>query len=212
MRAVLFAAGELTTSDWLLARCREAQLLVAVDGGLKHMQAAGLKPDLLVGDLDSVTPAELEQAGQVERLTFPSDKSLTDLELALEAALARGATEVLVAGALGARQDHTLANLLLAARWQEQGQVRLCLTGAGTLAWPLSTGDELLLPCPPGTAFSVVAARNNCLLSIRGARYELTGAELPFGTGLGISNVVVTDCRVTVESGTVLVMVPADEV
>lgn len=212
MKAVLFAAGELTPSDWLLARCREAQLLIAVDGGLKHMLAAGLRPDLLVGDLDSVTRAELEQAGQVERLTFPSDKSLTDLELALQAALARGVTEVVVAAALGARQDHTLANLLLAARWQEQGQMRLCLTGAATIAWPVSAGDELTLPCPPGTTFSVIAATADCRISIRGARYELDGAELPFGTGLGISNVVNADCWVSGISGTVLVMVSTDEI
>src|SRR5690625_998268 len=84
MKAVLFAAGRLKLSDWLLERCQRADLLVAVDAGLSHLLAAGLRPDLLVGDLDSASPEDLAEVAGTPRLVYPADKSRTDLELALD--------------------------------------------------------------------------------------------------------------------------------
>ena len=82
-----------------------------------HARALGLRVDLVVGDLDSVDAADLEAAvadgTEVER--HPTAKDATDLELALDAAVARGATRVLVVGAHGGRLDHFLANVLLLA-------------------------------------------------------------------------------------------------
>jgi len=212
MKAVLFAAGELKPGEWLQRHCREASLLIAVDGGLRHALDAGIKPHLITGDLDSATAADLRVWEQLPKQLHPVDKSETDLELALAEAERRGAKEVLVAGALGGRQDHSLTNLLLAVRWQQQGRLSLSLAGAGTIAWPLTTGELLRLPAAPGTVFSVVAAEAGCRVSIHGARYPLHSDELPFGTGLGISNVVETSAQVSVERGSVLVMVLNDEV
>ncbi|HET59387.1 MAG TPA: thiamine diphosphokinase, partial [Chloroflexi bacterium] len=93
----------------------QGDFLIAADGGARHLLKLGRFPDLLIGDLDSLTPAEVDhmQANgtQVER--YPIDKDWTDLELALEAALQRGFHHLNLAGALGSRIDHTLGNLFL---------------------------------------------------------------------------------------------------
>ncbi len=212
MKAVLLAAGELKAdSAWLEREVADAELLLAVDGGLRHALAAGLKPHLLLGDLDSVTEADLERVHGVQVMRFNADKDFTDLELAVQEARARGATRIVLAGALGARHDHGLANLLLAARLRREA-VDVSLAGDGTLAWPLAAGDSLELPVPPGSTFSALALEPGCRVDLSGSLYELTGAELPFGSGLGISNVTGSATTVRVHSGLVLVLVVCDDV
>ncbi len=115
-RAVLFANGEAQSRATLALQGDD--FLVAVDGGLHHLQALGLSPQLLIGDMDSLSAQEVEacrQAG-VEILRFPPAKNKTDLELALDEVLQRGYRNILIAFALGGRLDQTLANLALLSR------------------------------------------------------------------------------------------------
>ncbi len=115
-RAVLFANGEALNLTTLELQAQD--FLVAVDGGLHHLQALGLSPQLLIGDMDSLSAQEVEacrQAG-VEILRYPPAKNKTDLELALDEVLQRGYRNILIAFALGGRLDQTLANLALLSR------------------------------------------------------------------------------------------------
>ncbi len=114
-RAVLFANGELKKRDWLKTFLRDNDLLIAVDGGLNHLEAVRRTPALLIGDLDSVTPAQVERAqtAGVEIRRHPPAKNETDLELALLAARELNCGEIMVVGALGGRLDQTLGNLSL---------------------------------------------------------------------------------------------------
>lgn len=212
MKAVLVAAGDIAQGEWFNRQLTGADLLIAVDGGLGHILAAGRMPDLLVGDLDSVLHADLERAAAVARVTYPQEKDDTDLELAVKEAISAGATELVLLATFGSRRDQELANLLLAARLRRNDRLDVSLAGAGTLAWPLAAPDELLLPCPAGTTFSVVALEPGCRVSIGGARYEVSNRELKFGSGLGISNEVRTDTVVTAETGLVLVLAVTDAV
>jgi thiamine pyrophosphokinase len=92
--------------------------LIAVDGGARHASACGRKPDLLIGDLDSI-PApirdSLKQSG-TRILQFPAEKDQTDLELALDFAVGENFPRILILGGLGGRTDQTLANLSLLLR------------------------------------------------------------------------------------------------
>ena len=101
MRVVIVAAGDLAAAD--ARRLDGADLVIAADGGTNALDRLGRRPDLVVGDLDSADPATVERmagAGtRVER--HPVDKDASDTELALDAAVAAGATEVVLLGALG---------------------------------------------------------------------------------------------------------------
>ena len=116
-RALLFANGEAPERKFMLPFLETDDLLIAVDGGLRHLESLGLTPDMLIGDLDSVTAGEVAEAEAqgVEVRRFSVDKDETDLELALLAAVERGVDEILVFAALGGRLDHSLANLALLA-------------------------------------------------------------------------------------------------
>ena len=115
-RAVLFANGEAPNLTALELQTQD--FLVAVDGGLHHLQHLRLNPQLLIGDMDSLSAQEVEacrQAG-VDILRYPPAKNKTDLELALDEVLQRGYRNILIAFALGGRLDQTLANLALLSR------------------------------------------------------------------------------------------------
>ncbi len=114
-RAVLFVNGEIRDLAAARSLLQPGDMLIAVDGGARHLAALGLTPHLLIGDLDSLSTEEvtaLQEAGvPVER--YPVEKDETDLELAIGAAVQRGAAGLVLVGALGGRIDQTLANLFL---------------------------------------------------------------------------------------------------
>jgi len=112
-RIVIFANGSLPDMERARSLLRPDDTILCADGGTRHALALGLRPDLIVGDMDSLEKSEwhkLESAGIPIEL-FPHDKDETDLELALNRALQLGPDSVVIAGALGLRLDHTLANL-----------------------------------------------------------------------------------------------------
>ncbi len=96
--------------------CRAEALVIGADSGVEHAAALGRHVDIAVGDFDSVSPAALAaaEAAGAEVLRHPPDKDATDLELALDLAVARGARRITVVGGHGGRFDHCLANALAA--------------------------------------------------------------------------------------------------
>lgn len=111
--AFIFVNGELNNLTAARALLTPGALLIAADGGARHLLQMGLYPQVLIGDLDSLTTeevAQIETAGaQVHR--YPIDKDWTDLELALGYAVQRQCQRVILVGALGGRLDQTLGNL-----------------------------------------------------------------------------------------------------
>ena len=114
-RAFIFANGLLPEKEWLKKEINSADLTIAADGGLSHLQALDISPYLLIGDLDSVTNDQVDWAkyhgSQIDR--YPVAKNETDLELALLAARKMGADEIIIVAGLGGRLDQTLGNLSL---------------------------------------------------------------------------------------------------
>lgn len=117
-RVILFVNGELPEPQALRALINDDDLLVAVDGGLAHLERLGLTPHLVIGDLDSADPELIAKfrAQGVEIRPFPTDKDETDLEIALDAAIKLAPAKIRIAAALGGRLDQTLANIFLLTR------------------------------------------------------------------------------------------------
>src|SRR5690606_1781201 len=110
-------------------------------------------------------------------------------------------------GAFGGRLDHSLAALLVAVRWVEAGYM-LSLHGGWHGAWICTPQRPVTLRLPRSTTVSLLALRGDAVLSSRGLRYPLDDTHLEFGTGLGLSNVVIADLvSVTCASGVAAVIV-----
>ncbi|PTA67836.1 thiamine diphosphokinase [Deinococcus arcticus] len=184
MIAWILVGGRLVDTPLLRALPRPA-LVVAADGGARHAAPLGLKVDLWVGDFDSSAGLALSAPREV----FPAAKAATDAELAVEAALQRGARELVVVGAFGGRFDHTLGLALGAVRLAGEGR-RVTLTSGDEWGWPLLPASPLALALPPGATLSVLALTALRGLTLRGVRWPLPGADIPQGSGWTISNEV----------------------
>lgn len=114
-RIIIFANGELPDIQKARAILRDDDYIICADGGTRHASSLDLKPDLVIGDMDSTDKAYLQklQADGVLIELFPQDKNETDLELAIDHAIGLESKEIIIVAALGGRLDHTLANIAL---------------------------------------------------------------------------------------------------
>jgi thiamine pyrophosphokinase len=188
-RAVLFANG-IDPKKGILKFSAE-DYLIAVDGGLHHLFSRGFLPDLLVGDLDSIDPNDLNKCLErgVETLRFPPEKDLTDLELALSEGVKRGFHEILIAFGLGGRVDHSLGNLALLNHplskdlflHFDDGQTEVLLLNDNRFTWATRTS--------PGDLISLIPWQEDVTgVRSEGLKYPLHGETLFSGRTRGISN------------------------
>jgi thiamine pyrophosphokinase len=188
------------------------RFVIAADSGLDHARALGLAVDLVVGDLDSISPAGLaraEGAGvPIER--HPVDKDEIDLDLAIDAALERGARRLVVLGGGGDRLDHVLAGLLLL------GQARLA-TLEDVTVWfgparlvALHGPARTVVDGPRGSYVSLLPLQGPaCGVTTTGLRFPLHGDTLPAGTSRGVSNQLAEPpAIVALDAGVLLVIQP----
>ena len=116
-RIIIFANGELPDIDKARSLLQKDDHIICADGGTRHALALGLKPDLIIGDMDSADSEALRsfQEDGVEVELFPQDKNETDLELAINRAIELNPEQIVIVAALGGRLDQTLANITLLA-------------------------------------------------------------------------------------------------
>jgi thiamine pyrophosphokinase len=189
------------------------RFVIAADSGLDGAVAAGIDVDLVVGDLDSVSPVALRDAERrgvrVER--HPVDKDAIDTDLAIDAALARGFDHLVIVGAAGGRFDQLLAGALVLAAPR--------LVACRVEAWfgdayvtPARAGEHVTLHRPVGTTVSLLPLGDGAAgVTTTGLRYPLLDEDLALATTRGVSNVVTAlEATVTVRGGLLLVVVPAD--
>ena len=212
MRIVIFANGDFEPPPDLEALLDSADGIFAADGGAKHLARLKRRPDLLIGDLESVAKPklkELEQDG-VHVLDFPAEKNQTDLELALRHAVKVGAEEIFVLGALGRRWDHSLANLLLASH-PDFADVSLVFLHGEQQAFVIRAAVRL--DAPVGTRLSLIPVGGDAEgVTTQGLAYPLDGETLEFGGSRGVSNrVEESDAEISLDKGMLLCLLsPSD--
>lgn len=170
---------------------------VAVDGGLAHFKKLKLKPQLWVGDADSVRPADLKK-GKFTRVKLSRNKSYTDLEYALHLAgqaFLEGHWEgnVILVGAQGGRFDHDIGNLLAVHRFLQDLAATVGVErcpGVGSYGrhglW-IATVSDVAFHQPKKEIFSVVMFEQGPKLTITGAKYNLKKKPLEHAS-MGLSN------------------------
>jgi len=218
MQAIILADGDVAARTRLDAAWpgweRPGAVVIAADGGARHAASLGLTIDLWVGDGDSLGDeglAGLAAAG-VPMERAPVDKDESDTELAVRAALDRGADTLILVGVLGGpRLDHALANLGLLALPELEGRDTVLLAADVRIR-------QLHAPSDGGPAGVILDGRVGDLVSLLpvgadaegvttdGLRYPLRDEVLRVGRTRGLSNVrTATMATVTLRSGRLLV-------
>ncbi|MBX5448925.1 thiamine diphosphokinase [Thermogemmatispora sp.] len=208
MQAVIFAGGTLRPSILVEEALRQADLILAADGGAENALRLGRRPAVVLGDLDSLAPSlvsQLEGAG-CRFVQTPVEKNETDSELALQYAIEQGATAVTILGAFGgARYDHALANVLMLAAY-DRVPVRL-IDGPAT-CWLLRGPGSTLIRGDSGDLVSLLPLAGDAHgISTTGLYYPLHGETLVFGRPRGVSNQLTQpEASVTLSSGQLLII------
>jgi thiamine pyrophosphokinase len=212
LNVLIVADGDIPTRaelDRLLAP-GGADLVIAADGGALKASALGFRVDVVVGDTDSLAPAEVERFRRAgaEVVLHPTAKDESDTELAVRQALGRGATALLIVGAFGgSRLEHTVANLMLLALPELAGiDVRLA-DGASEVRL-LADGRTLTLHGLPGDYVSLLPlAPIVAGVRTQGLDYPLVDEALTQGPARGLSNVMSDEtATVSARSGRLLVV------
>lgn len=209
-RVVICTGGRL--GPRALAAVRDAEVLIGADRGALFLIEHGFRPAFAIGDFDSVSPQQLEairQGSEKMETCDAVDKDYTDTELAFERALAMHPAAITIAGGLGTRFDHTLANVHLlmkahrlgieASVTDEYNEVRL-------------TSDQLIIHKSDYEAVSLLPLTPRVAgITLVGFRYPLHDAVLELGQSLGISNVLEAETgSVKVREGLLLVIQSRD--
>ena len=202
----IFGAGE--PSMPVAVPTRDEVLVIAADGGYRLAAEVFGAPDLLVGDFDSIDALPVG----IPIVRHPAEKDDTDLALAAEEAIARGATELYIYSALGGRLDHTVANLQLLASLAARG-IRATLFGADGMAVTALTAGQCAAFTPRRGTFSVFAFGGRAEgVTLSGVKYSLSDATLTPDRPLGVSNEFVgVAASVTVGKGTILLFYSAKD-
>jgi thiamine pyrophosphokinase len=186
--------------------------VIAADGGARQALEAGVRPDLVVGDGDSLSPdamARLRAAGVPMELVSP-DKDQSDTELCLRAALERGARDVTIVGALGGpRPEHAIANVLLLAHPMLDDAEVILVSGASSIRRiGTATGPGAIdLAGAPGDHVSLLPVDAVEGVVTHGLRFPLRDEPLVLGPTRGLSNELVALMgRVETRRGRLLVI------
>lgn len=186
-----------------------ADFVIAADGGVALCRRAGRVPDVCVGDFDSAPSETIQWAREAgaELRQFPTAKSESDLDLAVEVARDFGATSVILTAAFAGRLDHTLAALGTLVRAADLNAV------ADEPEWrahALTAGQDatLALDEPIGTVVSLMAVGDSSRVSLSGFAFPLRDEQLQTLSSRGLSNVVASRSQsVTLHEGTAVVIV-----
>lgn len=195
---VIFCAGGF---DRLIQPLKEEDLVIAADGGLVHLQALGRKPDVILGDFDSL--------GYVPRdsRVFPVEKDDTDSMLAVHHGLDAGCNYFLLYGALdGPRLDHTIANFQTLQFLADRNATGY-LIGTNYIATVVKNGTIRFPETATGILSVFCMGSDAAGVTLTGLQYPLEDAAIHAGHPLGVSNHFIGEpATVTVKDGSLLVL------
>ena len=201
-RCVIVGGADIRAYDFVRSYLRADDFVIYCDSGLKHREGLGAAPDLIVGDFDSHENPHLP----VETIVLPRAKDDTDSVFAVKEALRRGFEEFQLLGAMGARLDHTLANV----------GILLMLDAANKRAMAVDDYSEMRIvsrepahvrdDCPYDSLLNVSGLARG--VTIRGAKFPLEDGEITCEYQYATSNEVLPGqtAEITVKEGRLLLI------
>ena len=208
--ALVITGGDILDRSFL-HRLPPHDMVIAADSGVDSALALGLLPDIVVGDLDSVSGTGLAVVREQSReiITMPTDKDVTDTEVALRIAVERGASEIVVVSPGGGRMDHA-HGVLTALFHPELSRCRVQAVIGQAHVHVLHADDAVSVSRPESPMLALHAMNGVARgVSTRGLRWNLHNHDLEPWVSRGVSNEIVDDiAHVALGDGALMVMLP----
>ena len=203
MRCVIISGSPDTNVEEIKRLCTSDDLIVCADSGYSFAKKAGLTPNLIIGDFDSLKE-ELPQNTEVVKLNTHKDD--TDTEHCVMECIRRGYKDFLLLGSIGGRTDHTFANIATLAFLSEYNyngiarnngeEIRILKEGS----YEMNNKKGLIFSVFPYGCESVN-------VTYKGAEYMLNNKTLTYNVSRGISNVFVDDeAEITINRGRAILL------
>ncbi len=200
MKALIIANGSQPSGRIVRQLARDSDLTVCADGGARKAWAMGIKPDIILGDLDSISRTIIRGFKGVP-LMFIDDQESTDLEKAILYCLRCGATSISILGGLGSRVDHSTGALGCMRRFGSLCDLELY----DSIGRVTSVGKHLQTDARVGERISLIPLTRCTGIVTKNLKYPLRNESLELGVREGISNeALAKSITVSVKRGTLL--------
>jgi len=179
---------------------KNGDTVICADGGYAVAASIKIRPDVIIGDLDSLDPDQIEEGIEVAR--FPEKKNFSDFELALKRAVRMSPEKIWVYGALGGRPDHEVINILLLA----YAEIPVVFVEENVEFY--NVRRHLMLEGKKGCTCTLLALSGGCRVrEMKGFSYQLTN-EMLLPSSRGLSNVIIEEkASIRLEEGSLIVIV-----
>lgn len=169
---VILANGRFPETSRGRKILKSAGVVICCDGAADKLIAFGMDPDVIIGDLDSLSPQVREQYASI--LIHSGDQESNDLTKAVHYCVEQGYPSVTILGATGLREDHTLGNISLMVEYAPRIGVRI-ISDHG-IFFLVRSGE--VVNTVPGEKISLFSIDNRIRVSSSGLKYPLRDLQL----------------------------------
>lgn len=209
-KAILVASGNIVSIDLFNRIYDKNDYIIAIDGGLDYLIDINIEPDILIGDLDSLSKNRLAMLEniKIERKIFDSDKDLTDMQIAINFAIELAYDEIIIFGGIGSRIDHTLANIFLLNSYFEKN-IRIKLIDENNYIYLLNGNNEL--KNIPNFNLSILPIKEGTSICLQGVKWPLNNHILKYQESLTVSNKIIENkAKISIKNGPCLIIYSKD--
>jgi len=207
MEVTVVTNGHIENMDILKSIIKNSDYVICADGAAKYLMNLNIYPNLLVGDLDSISSDTLQwiENSEVNIKKFPVKKNMTDTELAIEFALEQSPSRITIVGAVGSRMDHSLGNIMLLYKILKMGTAARIINEVNDIT---ITDSALEVEGRVGQTISIIPIGGDVRgVTLEGLEYPLINHNINMGNSLGISNRFIKEnATISVKEGLLLVI------
>lgn len=211
MRGLIVSNGDINNYVKLNKVFKASDFVICADGGIRHLMKIHQKPDIILGDFDSINKESIEYIEKenikIEKHSPIKDK--TDTELSMDYLIEKGCSEISLMGATGSRQDHSIANVFLLDYLLKKKIKGVIYDDKNSI---YLIDDLLCLKREINTFVSIIPISDSgVVLSISGFFYNLDNVFIPFASTHGVSNQITEDIgQIKIHKGRALVIQSID--
>lgn len=214
MEALIVGSGDFINEETLKKYQELGCFIIAADGGADKLYKAGILPELAIGDCDSIKKETVDwlKKQAIEIRTYPSKKDKTDMELCLDYAIEKGYKRIVISGGTGYRLDHTLANITILVKYFLEGK-KVILEDDYNQISVISGANRLEMKAYLGQNLSLIPMLGQVKdVALKGLEYSSESLFFPFGSALGVSNVIVDEwVEINIPEGIMLLILSKDK-
>ena len=207
MKAFIYTGGRINEKN-ITEHPKGDDIVIAADSGYKNARLLGERPQIVLGDFDSLGSAELPEG--IEILQVPAEKDFTDTQLAVDTAVKKGVDDIIIIGGLDGRLDHTLSNLsILEDLYQKRIHAHIT-NGYNRIRYINSTST--LIARSGFKYLSIICLSKKAKgVSVEGCKYSLANAKLTKDFQFAVSNEITGNCAlISVRKGELYIIESSD--